>query len=136
MNTLNYDWNATAFFEKLTQENLLCQQKDYNFARCSGLDGLEEFIASMQKARQNCFSGVPPSSRRHDGSQRCDERAARDLPSVYESISVRKNTYRTRHPLLRPTCSIHRDFTLFRERMRLCLFSSRSEHNDRPRVSS
>lgn len=52
MNTLNYDWNATAFFEKLTQENLLCQQKDYNFARCSGLDGLEEFIASMQKVKR------------------------------------------------------------------------------------
>lgn len=48
MNTLNFDWNATAFFETLTQENLLCQSKGYNFAKCSGLDGLEDFLATMQ----------------------------------------------------------------------------------------
>lgn len=48
MNTLNFDWNATAFFQTLAQENLLCQSKGYNFAKCSGLDGLEDFLASMQ----------------------------------------------------------------------------------------
>jgi len=48
MNTLNFDWNATAFFQTLTQENKLCQSKGYNFAKCSGLDGLEDFLATMQ----------------------------------------------------------------------------------------
>jgi len=48
MNTMNFDWDATAFFKTLTRENKLCIAKGYNFARCSGLDGLEDFLATMQ----------------------------------------------------------------------------------------
>ena len=59
--TLNYDWNASDFFCAIMRENKLCKTKGYNFARCSGLDGLEEFIASMQKiTRAVIVSDISP----------------------------------------------------------------------------
>ncbi|MBP5687772.1 MAG: hypothetical protein J6W50_03260 [Bacteroidaceae bacterium] len=61
VNTKNYDWDATEFFKTLVRENALCESKNYNFARCSGLDGLEEFIASMQKiTRAVIVSDISP----------------------------------------------------------------------------
>ena len=58
---LNYDWNASDFFAAIVRENKLCVDKNYNFARCSGLDGLEEFIASMQKiTRAVIVSDISP----------------------------------------------------------------------------
>lgn len=61
MNTMNFDWNATAFFQQLTQENKLCRTKDYNFSRCSGLDGFEEFLATMQRVtRAVLVSDISP----------------------------------------------------------------------------
>ena len=49
LDTMNYEWDATSFFYTLTRENIMCANLGYNFARCSGLDGLEEFIAKMQR---------------------------------------------------------------------------------------
>ena len=41
------NWNATAFFEDLTQRNKLAQEKGFRFCRVSGLDGFEEALQSM-----------------------------------------------------------------------------------------
>lgn len=42
-------WNATGFFERLSEENLLARQENFIFCRVSGLDGFEEAIANMQQ---------------------------------------------------------------------------------------
>lgn len=41
------NWNATAFFEKLTATNRLAQQEQFRFCRVSGLQGFEEALAAM-----------------------------------------------------------------------------------------
>lgn len=41
------NWNATAFFEKLTATNRLAQQEHFRFCRVSGLQGFEEALAAM-----------------------------------------------------------------------------------------
>ena len=43
----NFSWNATAFFESLTQRNKFAQEKHFKFCRVSGLDGFEEALAKM-----------------------------------------------------------------------------------------
>ena len=45
--TNDTNWNATAFFEDLTQRNRLAQEKGFRFCRVSGLDGFEEALQSM-----------------------------------------------------------------------------------------
>ena len=45
----NYNWNATAFFERLTSSNRLAQQEHFTFLRVSGLEGLEEALHTLQR---------------------------------------------------------------------------------------
>ena len=49
----NFNWNATAFFERLTASNKLAQQEHFAFLRVSGLEGLEEALHTLQ--RQTAF---------------------------------------------------------------------------------
>ena len=51
----NFNWNATAFFERLTASNKLAQQEHFAFLRVSGLEGLEEALHTLQ--RHNRFRG-------------------------------------------------------------------------------
>lgn len=46
----NGQWDAGAFFERLTAVNKLAKQERFVFCRVSGLDGFEEAIAQMQTA--------------------------------------------------------------------------------------
>lgn len=48
MKESNYNWQATPFFEHLTNTNKLAQQKHFTFLRVSGLEGLEEVIHTLQ----------------------------------------------------------------------------------------
>lgn len=41
-------WDAAAFFERLTATNRLAQEKGFRFCRISGLAGMEEALATMQ----------------------------------------------------------------------------------------
>ena len=52
----NFNWNATAFFERLTSSNKLAQQEHFAFLRVSGLEGLEEALHTLQ--RQTAFVAV------------------------------------------------------------------------------
>lgn len=45
------NWNATQFFEKLTELNLLAQEHKFRFHRVSGLDGFEECLQTMQTCK-------------------------------------------------------------------------------------
>lgn len=48
MHTSN--WNATAFFERLTKANCLAQSEHFTFCKVSGLQGFEEALAAMQSS--------------------------------------------------------------------------------------
>lgn len=57
----NYNWDAVTFFSDLLQNNVLAKQKEYRFARVSGLQGLEEYIAQAQTAKAAlCVSDIAP----------------------------------------------------------------------------
>lgn len=44
----NINWDAIAFFERLTASNILAQQEHFCFHRVSGLEGFEEALHTMQ----------------------------------------------------------------------------------------
>ena len=48
MNDKNFNWDATQFFERLTTQNRLAQEKHFTFHRVSGLEGLEEALHTLQ----------------------------------------------------------------------------------------
>lgn len=48
MNTIN--WDATSFFQSLTEKNKFAKQQEFVFARVSGLDGFEEALHTLQSA--------------------------------------------------------------------------------------
>lgn len=55
LNTLDpkrstFSWNATSFFENLTDRNRLAQSENFVFCRVSGLEGFEEALHVMQSA--------------------------------------------------------------------------------------
>ena len=42
-----FNWDATSFFESLTQRNKFAQSKGFTFCRVSGLSGFEETLSKM-----------------------------------------------------------------------------------------
>ena len=42
------NWDATTFFERLTDTNILARNKKFRFCKVSGLQGFEDALASMQ----------------------------------------------------------------------------------------
>lgn len=46
---LKGNWDASAFFESLTNDNLLAQSEKFTFCRVSGLDGFEEALEKLQQ---------------------------------------------------------------------------------------
>lgn len=57
----NYNWDATSYFRRLVETNVLAQQKGYRFAQVSGLAGLEEYIEQAQTATAAvCVSDISP----------------------------------------------------------------------------
>lgn len=51
MNGANFNWDAAAFFERLTAANKFAQEHGYRFARVSSLDGFHAAIGSMQSSK-------------------------------------------------------------------------------------
>ncbi len=49
-----FSWNATAFFEDLTDRNRLARSENFTFCRVSGLEGFEEALHAMQQATAFC----------------------------------------------------------------------------------
>lgn len=45
-----FSWNATSFFEDLTNRNRLAKNENFVFCRVSGLEGFEEALHVMQSA--------------------------------------------------------------------------------------
>ncbi len=52
-------WNASQFFEQLSQTNKLASEEHFDFCRVSGLEGFEEAISTMQAtANFVCVSDI------------------------------------------------------------------------------
>ncbi len=56
----NMNWNATAFFQNLTEQNKLAQQKQFKFCKVTGLQGFEEALGRLQTA--TAFVAIDDSS--------------------------------------------------------------------------
>ena len=57
----SYDWDASAFFRKLTETNRLATSAGYRYAEVSGLSGLEDYIEQVQSALAAiCVSDTSP----------------------------------------------------------------------------
>lgn len=51
MNEPNFNWNASAFFERLTTTNRHAQANGYRFLRVSSLEGFHDALGSMLSAK-------------------------------------------------------------------------------------
>lgn len=60
MNDSNFNWDAAAFFERLTRSNVFAQKHEYRFARVSSLDGFHDALGSM--ASSMAFVAVSDTS--------------------------------------------------------------------------
>lgn len=56
----NFNWNATAFFQKLTEQNKLAKEQGFRFCKVTGLQGFEEALDHMQSS--TAFVAVDDSS--------------------------------------------------------------------------
>ena len=56
----NINWNATAFFRQLTEQNRLAKEQGFRFCRVTGLQGFEEALGHMQSS--TAFVAVDDSS--------------------------------------------------------------------------
>ena len=50
MTSMNFNWDATAFFASLTETNKFAKAHDFVFAKVCGLDGFEEALQLLQFA--------------------------------------------------------------------------------------
>lgn len=50
MNDANFNWDAAAFFERLTGLNLFAKQHQYRFSRVSSLEGFHDALGKMISA--------------------------------------------------------------------------------------
>lgn len=50
MDKFNFNWDAITFFQNLTSQNKLAQEKKFTFARVSGLEGFEECLDTLQSS--------------------------------------------------------------------------------------
>lgn len=51
MNSSNFNWNASAFFERMTRDNRFAVDNGYRFARVSSLDGFHDALGSMHSTQ-------------------------------------------------------------------------------------
>lgn len=51
MENLNFNWDAAAFFERLTSTNRLARDNAYRFARVSSLEGFHSALATMKSTK-------------------------------------------------------------------------------------
>lgn len=59
METPNFNWDATSFFQSLIEKNKYAKAKGFTFAKVSGLDGFEEALQNMQSSKAFlCISDI------------------------------------------------------------------------------
>ena len=123
MQPLSSDWNAAAFFEDLAERNKLAAAEHFTFCRVSGLEGLEQAVARMQKAKAFlCVSDISDGYTELNNTPR-----TRRVKTVFlamrhpaEDMAARARCIETMRELFRQLMTV-----LIREKVRLeqdCLF--------------
>ncbi len=97
-------WDATTFFETLTNTNKLAQQEGFSFCRVSGLEGFEEAINTMQHtANFVCVSDIAdgytelnntPRTRRVKTIFLAMRHAAEDMDARNECMETMRELFR------------------------------------------
>ncbi|MCM1310834.1 MAG: hypothetical protein NC301_07415 [Bacteroides sp.] len=97
-------WDASAFFEFLTERNKLAQTEGFRFCRVSGLEGFEEALSSMQNtAAFVCVSDVAdgytelnntPRTRRVKTVFLAMRHAAEDMEARTECMETMRELFR------------------------------------------
>ena len=137
------NWDATSFFERLTDTNILARNKKFRFCKVSGLQGFEDALATLQtttafvcvsdtaaeqlsahsKSQDGLFRHASPTGK-HGSPSRLLRYYARTVPAIYvgthpgaDKASGTLSVSRSAHPLLGDT-------RVFRIRLRLCFVPS------------
>ncbi len=102
--TLNGRWDAAAFFEKLTRENLLARAEGFTFCRVSGLDGFEQAVNQATTATAFvCVSDISdgytelnntPRTRRIKTVFMAMRHAAEDMEARAECMEIMRELFR------------------------------------------
>jgi len=108
MNTLS-NWDATAFFQRLTATNKLAQDKRFRFCKVSGLQGFEDALATLQSTTAFiCVSDTAEGFTELDKSQR-----TRRVKTVFfamrhqlGNMQARLNCFETMSELFRQYMSV------------------------------
>lgn len=108
-NTDNGAWNATAFFQQLTNTNKLAANSGFVFCRVSGLDGFEEALARMQKTKAFvCVSDISAGNVAINNTPR-----TRRVKTVFlamrhriDDMNARQNCFNTMREIFRQFMSV------------------------------
>ena len=119
------NWDATSFFERLTDTNILARNKKFRFCKVSGLQGFEDALATLQTTTAFvCVSDTAEGYTELNNSPR-----TRRVKTVFfamrhqlgnmaaDKASGTLSVSRSAHPLLGDT-------RVFRIRLRLCFVPS------------
>lgn len=112
-----FNWNASGYFRKLTETNLLARQSGMSFSLVSGLQGLEDAISTMQESVG--FVCLAESS---DGVASIDiSPNSRRVKTLFLALRHAENDMPAREAALERIREIFRQFLshLLRERTRL-----------------
>ena len=117
MNIPNGTWNATSFFQSLTERNILASQHGFRFCKISSPENLEEALASMQNTTAFvCISDSAPGYTSLDNTPH-----TRRVKTVFlamrhklDDMAARNRCFDIMRELFRQFCSV-----LLQEKTRL-----------------
>lgn len=116
-NDMTKQWNAVDFFRRLTAANRLAQDKHFRFVEISGLEGLEEAVASMQNTAN--FICVMENAAGYTTTDNTPH--TRRIRTVFIAMRHPINDMQARRRCMDTIHELHRQFCsmLIQERVRL-----------------
>ncbi len=116
-NDYTKQWNASDFFRKLTEKNRLAVEKGFRFVEISGLEGLEEAIASMQSTAN--FVCVMENAAGYTDTDNTPH--TRRIRTVFIAMRHKMDDMHARRKCMDTIAELHRQFcsVLIREKTRL-----------------
>ena len=117
LNDFTKQWSASDFFRKLTEQNRLAVEKGFRFVEISGLEGLEEAIASMQNTAN--FVCVMENAAGYTDTDNTPH--TRRIRTVFIAMRHKMDDMQARRKCMDTIAELHRQFcsVLIREKTRL-----------------
>lgn len=116
-NDFKKEWSATDFFRRLVPRNRLAQRKGFVFCEISGLEGLEEAVASMQNTK--AFVCVAENAAGYTDLDNTPH--TRRIRTVFLAMRHKLDDMQARQSCMDTMRELHRQFcsVLIREKTRL-----------------